>query len=131
MTSLIGESSHAKSACFPWKSINRYKCSLMVENSDGVMVFLYNNEKENQAIKTPAKKADKQGYSYSLAFNKSGSNEIIDMIIGFINQKTKPINDTNNENENMQILDPVIQKHYDRLTKQTIEEGTHRNWIEL
>ncbi|CAB4477739.1 unnamed protein product [Rhizophagus irregularis] len=103
----------------------------MVENSDGVMVFLYNNEKENQAIKTPAKKADKQGYSYSLAFNKSGSNEIIDMIIGFINQKTKPINDTNNENENMQILDPVIQKHYDRLTKQTIEEGTHRNWIEL
>ncbi|RGB42595.1 hypothetical protein C1646_750778 [Rhizophagus diaphanus] len=69
--------------------------------------------------------------SKSLAFNKSGSNEIIDMIIGFIDQKTKPINDTNNENENMQILDPVIQNHYGRLTKQTIEEGTHRNWIEL
>ncbi|CAB4422744.1 unnamed protein product [Rhizophagus irregularis] len=72
----------------------------------------------------------------NLALDLGCEDEIIDMINRFIdqnrapnesNQKKKPINDTNNENENVQILDPVVQKRRGRPPNKRIKSATESN----
>ncbi|CAB4473728.1 unnamed protein product [Rhizophagus irregularis] len=63
----------------------------------------------------------------NLALDLGCEDEIINMINRFIDQKKKPINDTNNENENVQILDPVVQKRRGHPPNKRIKSATKSN----
>ena len=66
----------------------------------------------------------------NLALDLGCEDEIIDMINGFINcKKNATIEDTNNENEeeNLQILDPIVQKRRGRPPNKRIKSASESN----
>lgn len=63
----------------------------------------------------------------NLALDLGCEDEIIDIINRFIDQKKNTINDTTNESECMQILDPIVQKRRGRPPNKRIKSSSESN----
>ena len=65
----------------------------------------------------------------NLALDLGCENEIIDMVNGFIDRKKNDIEDVNGENEeaNLQILDPLVQKRRGRPANKRIKSSSESN----